>query len=149
MNIKKQYQEIHALLENNKTRKVSTIMPQLLELMERKSAGGADGKTFILNDEGQVTHIFCYYHKKWESVELCEYGTKTNSTTGLNTMCKEGVKAWNAQQKEIKSLDQVLLQEVVEGKLEPTKIADEKVARIASIKSTITPREDGIGDDTI
>lgn len=146
-NIKKQYQEIYALLASNKNKKVSTIMDQLEELMSKKSAGGVDGKTFIKDDDGNVVAIFCYYHKKWELLEECEYGLKASSSTGYNTMCKEGVREWNAQQKEIKALDGHLINEVASGELAVENIEAVKQARIAEIKSNIVPRSDGLGYD--
>ena len=58
--IKKDFIAIVELLEANANKKVSSIMPQILELVTKRASGGSDiGKTFIKNDEGVVTHIYC------------------------------------------------------------------------------------------
>lgn len=101
MTIKKQFEALHALLEANKNKKVSTLMPQLIELMETKQLQ----KTFKTDKDGNVTHVFCYYHKEWEEVALIPYGNKKSSASGLNSMCKEGVKQWTKQQKVLKELE--------------------------------------------
>ena len=119
-NIKKHYEEIYAILEANATKKVSTVLPQLLEIMTAKQ----NAKNYRVNDEGQVTHVFCYYHKEWEDIAECEYGKKANSASGLASMCKEGVKSWNAQQKAIGQLKEQALDLVMKGELEPASLAE-------------------------
>ena len=148
MNIKKQFEELHAFLEANKNRKVSTLMPELSEMMSRKSAGGANGKTFHkVNDE--VTIVFCYYHKKWELINIAEYGKKvSNQATGLNTMCKEGANAWSKQQRDKKKASEAILVKVSAGELKPEEIAAEQ-ERIAEEAKVIVPRSDEHGFDDL
>lgn len=146
MNIKKAYVELFEVLEANQGKKVSTIMPQLLELMTSKSGGGVGGKTFVKDDEGQVTHVFCYYHKKWEAVAECEYGSKAGTATGLNTMCKEGVSAWTKQQRTFAKGKENLLTKLLDGEVtqeEAGTIQDELEAE----RTIVVPREDGHGFD--
>lgn len=148
MQVKKQFEELYAFLEANKNRKVSTIMPELSEMMSRKSAGGANGKTFYKVDEAVVI-VFCYYHKKWELVNIAEYGKKvSNQATGLNTMCKEGANAWSKQQRDKKKAGEQILTKVAAGELEPTEIAAEQ-ERIAEESKVIVPRSDEHGYDTL
>lgn len=111
--IKKAYKEIYELLESNSNKEVSTLMPQLIELMKAQQRD----KTFITNDEGEVIAIFCYYHKKWELLDTIEYGTKKSSTHGFNTMCKEGSRQWTRQQKAIKDAKSELLDKVQNGEI--------------------------------
>ena len=148
MQIKKQFEEIYAILEANKNRKVSTILGELTELMSKKSAGGVDGKTFYKDDKGNLIAIFCYYHKKWEPIANVEYGKKTNTATGLNTMCKEGVSQWGKQQRAKKKAEDELLAKVVSGELDAKDIPNEQ-ARLAEEAKVIVDRADGIGFDTI
>lgn len=148
MQVKKQFEEIYAILEANQNRKVSTILGELTELMSKKSAGGVDGKTFLKDDDGNVIAVFCYYHKKWEPIANVEYGKKTNTATGLNTMCKEGVSQWGKQQRAKKKQEDELLAKVVEGTLAATDIPKEQ-ARLAEEAKEIVDRADGIGFDTI
>lgn len=147
MQVKKAFEEVFALLEANQNRKVSSIMPELMELMSRKSAGGVDGRTFIKDDDGNVIAVFCYYHKKWELVCDCEYGTKKGTASGLNTMCKEGVNQWTKQQRDKKKANEEILALVVAGKLSVDKIASEQ--HIIDLRAKeILPRADGLGYDS-
>ena len=70
-NVKKAYVEIIELLEANANKKVSTVLPEILELC--KSKGSAVANTIAKDDEGEVYAIYCYYHKKWELVEHIPY----------------------------------------------------------------------------
>lgn len=113
MTIKKQFEELVALLEANKSKKVSTILPEILELCSAKQ----QAKTFKLNEEGEVTHVYCYYHKQWEDVSECPYGTKKSSASGLNSMCKVGYNQWSKQQRDYKKAKEELLQQVADGEV--------------------------------
>lgn len=146
--IKKAYVEIANLLNENANKKVSTILPQLMELMTAKSSGGSDiGKTFLKDDNGEVFAVYCYYHKKWELVELCEYGAKKGTASGLNTMCKEGVSRWTKQQREAKKAKEALLDGVANGDIEVSDLAD-KQAEIEEARGEIIEREDREGYDS-
>lgn len=135
--IKKQYAEIFALLEANQNRKVSTVMPELLALMQAKSGGSDIGKTFLKDSEGNTYAVFCYYHKRWELVSGIEYGAKANTATGLNTMCKEGVSNWSKQQRVYKKAKDALLEQVADQVLEasevPAKLDELEEARKAIV----------------
>ena len=121
MIIKKQFEEIFALLEAHPTKQVKTLMPQLLEMMQAKKGGSELGTTFLKN-EGSTYAVYCYYHKKWELVETEEasgitYGKKANTATGLNTMCKEGVSMWGKQQRNYKKSKDALLMQIMSQEL--------------------------------
>jgi hypothetical protein len=132
--IKKAYKEVIELLEANKNKKVSTIMPQLLELVTAK----VNTKTFKKDDDGNVTDVFCYYHKEWEELTVVEYGAKKSSTTGLNTMCKEGVRQWSKQQRDAKKAKDLLLLGVSCGDIASEDLAAELEA-IEAIRVSINP----------
>lgn len=138
--IKKVYAELVQLLEDNKGKKVSQILDQVYALAESKQSS----RNFLTDDQGQVTHIYCYYHKLWEPVAF--YGTKKNSPSGYNSMCKEGVNAWTKQQREFKKAESELLTRVMSGEISPDQIQDEKV-RLEQEKSKIVPRTDGVGTE--
>ena len=137
--IKKDYQAIYEILEANANKKVSTILPQLVELMSRKSNGSGEANTFRRDEDGNVTHVFCYYHKEWEDVTECEYGKKASTATGLNTMCKVGANQWSKQQRAKKKAEAELLERVIAGELQPDDIADAK-AKILEESKVIVPR---------
>lgn len=143
-NVKKAYVELVELLEANENKKVSSIMDKVLELVTSKQ----QSKTYLTNDKGEVTHIFCYYHKKWEPLAEVEFGKKKHSASGFNSMCKEGVNQWSKQQRDAKKLEQELFDKLLKGELS-TDEAQEQREAIANQKDEIVPREDGIGFDSI
>lgn len=146
--IKKAYIEIANLLNDNKSKKVATILPQLMELMTAKSSGGSDiGKTFLKDDNGEVFAVYCYYHKQWELTSECEYGAKKGTASGLNTMCKEGVSRWTKQQRVAKKTKEALLDSIASGEIEVSDLVD-KQAEIEEAKDVIVAREDGQGYST-
>lgn len=111
---KKVYVEIVALLEANANKKVSTILPQILELTRAKVAQS----TFHKDDEGNVVAVYCYYHKQWELVSEVPYGKKASTASGLNTMCKAGTSQWTKQQRVAKKAKEALLEAVAKGEVE-------------------------------
>lgn len=146
--VKKQFEELHTLLVENKNKKVSTILPQLIELMQKKNNASGQANTFIKDADGVVTHIYCYYHKMWESVTECAYGSKKGTATELNTMCKEGVSNWTKQQRVKKQAEAGLLTKIVSGELMPDELPAEQV-RLLEESKIIVPRLDGHGTDEI
>ena len=143
--IKKDFVAIVELLEANQNKKVSSILPQLLELCTKKNNGGSDiGKTFIKNDNDEVVAVYCYYHKKWEVVAEVPYGKKAGTSTGLNTMCKEGVSNWTKAQRKAKQAESDLLTKLASGDLEVTQLADAK-ADIEAMKAKVVARSDEHG----
>ena len=103
--IKKDFVALIAFLEENKNKKVSTILEEAKLMCTKKT----NDKTFETDSEGNVTKVFCYYHKQWEDVSECEYGPKKNTASGLNTMCKVGVSNWTKQQRLAKKAKEALL----------------------------------------
>ena len=128
--IKKAFVEIHNILESNQDKKVGELMDQLLELMESKQRDKnheyRDGKLYI----------FCYYHKEWECVDDIEYGSKANTATGYNTMCKIGVNCWTKQQRDFKQAKSALLDKVMSGEIEASEL-DSEIAKLEEAKNTI------------
>lgn len=148
MAIKKAFVGIIEFLEANVGSKVKTILPEVIELASAKS-GGAGGESKSLRDaDNKVTHVYCYYHKKWEPVADVEFGAKASSATGLNNMCKEGVSAWTGAVRTAKKANEQLLNDVGEGKVAPGDIATTR-ADIESARAVITPRKDGVGFETL
>lgn len=128
MSIKKVFQPIVDFLQTNENKKVSSVLPEVLEMCEaKKGAGGGSARTFIRDVEGQVIGIKDYYFKRWMPLvgdAAVEYGAKKNSASGFNTMCKEGVKYWTKQQNDYKKGQLELLNKLEKGEIEPTEIAD-------------------------
>lgn len=136
MTIKKQFEEIVALLEANKGKKVSTILPEILEMTKAKQ----QAKNFEVDEEGNVTRVFCYYHKVWEDVSECEYGAKKSSASGLNSMCKLGYNQWSKQQRDFKKAKDALLQQVADGEVEASEL-NVMLDNLEAERVSIVPRE--------
>lgn len=130
--IKKQFTTIHTLLTEFKNKKLTN---DRFEELESLMTSKVMSKTFELDGAGNVTRIFCYYHKVWEDVSEVPYGNKSSTSHGLNTMCKQGVSNWTKQQRIMKQqkaelLDQVANQEIDASEL-PTKLVEiEETAKI-------------------
>lgn len=146
-NIKKQYEEIYEILEANQNRKVSSIMDLLMPLMLSKGSGSDIGKTFLKDAEGDTYAVFCYYHKKWELTKVAEYGSKANTATGMNTMCKEGANQWSKQQRAYKKTQNDLLTLVAANQMSVEDMQVE-LAAAEEARKRIEPRSDEHGFDT-
>lgn len=111
MAIKKDYQALVDFLETNQNKKVATILEQIREMCSQQNT-----VTFKKDAEGNVTEVFCYYHKRWELVSEHEYGKKaSNKATGLNTMCKVGLNQWTKQQSTAKKAREQVLARLAAG----------------------------------
>jgi len=119
MTIKKSYTDIVEFLQANENKKVSSIMAEVLLMAESKK----QSSTHLMNDDGTVFAIFCYYHKQWEIVADVEYGSKANTVTKLNTMCKIGNSKWTKKQRDAKTAKSELLDNVANGSIQPSDIA--------------------------
>ena len=147
MSIKKAFIPLVELLEANKGKQVSSIMEQILELTSAKAGGGGRASNTVhKNDAGEVTHVLCYYHKKWEALEKVEYGKKASSPTGYSNMCKEGTAAWTKQQRDAKKGQADLLTSVAAGETKASDIKD-RMAELETARGQIVPREDKHGTE--
>lgn len=142
--VKKAFVELIALLEANENKKVSTLMPQILELASGKSTA----KTFYKDDNGNVIAVYCYYHKVWELVSEVEYGAKASTSTGLNTMCKDGVSAWTKQQRQAKVAKEALLEQVASGEVEASELTV-KLQEIEEQRQVVIAQESSLGFDAL
>lgn len=146
--IKKAYQPIVSLLEANPDVKVKTLLDQVRELASAKSAGGGAATTFHKDEAGNVVAIKCYYHQKWMNPQLAEFGKKTGSASGYNTMCKDGLSKWNKQQSAFKRAKEELLSALAAKEITPDDIAA-KLAEFEQARDQVIPREDSYGFDTL
>lgn len=114
-NIKVAYKDVIAFLEANQNKKVKTILDELKELCSSK--GSSIGSTFLKDDDGNTTAIYCYYFKQWMPLSDVEFGLKASTASGFNTMCKEGVSFWTKQQRVAKKSSEELLDKLSNGEL--------------------------------
>ena len=135
-NIKKPYQEIVELLQANQDKKVSSVLDAIIEIALSKKK---DSTIRYAEDGTTVTHIFCWYHKEWESVDL--FGDKASSHSGKNTMCKQGVNCWTKQQRDFKKSKADLLELLQSGDLKVEDLQSE-IEKLEKIKDRIEPRKE-------
>lgn len=140
--IKKDFVALVELLKANSNKKVSSILEldAFIDIVAKQSGGGSVGSTVKKDEHGNVVAIFCYYHKQWEDVAVVPYGKKANSTSGLNTMCKQGVSNWTKQQRQAKIAKAELLDKVASGEVEASQLNDE-LAKIEAERVRILPYE--------
>jgi len=131
--LKVNFESIYSVLEANQDKKVKDIMNLLIPLMVSKQRD-SNSRT---NDDGEL-EIFCYYHKEWELTTQVEYGAKSGSKTGLNSMCKVGVNAWTKQQRDFKTNKAELLQKVIDEDLSVEDLKDE-ILKLEDIKDSVIP----------
>ena len=133
--IKKDFQELIAFLEANEKKSVKTILEQVREMCSAKAQ-----VTFKKDADGNVTHVFCYYHKVWEEVTADNYGKKaSNKATGLNTMCKVGLNQWTKQQREAKKARDELLAKVASGEVPAERLTAELELIEAKRQAVVMP----------
>lgn len=151
--IKKAFQPIISVLAANMTATVEDIFEEVQALAAAKTGGGTAGpkalRTAIKDVNGNVVAVQCYYFKRWMPLvgdEAVEFGAKKGTATGLNSMCKEGVKHWTAQQSAFKKATANILVEVEEGILDPADISARR-AELEAAKNEIA--ETTLGFETI
>ncbi len=147
--IKKDYAAVMSLftqaitvLEENKVKKsvleaVRSLHNDAVDLTANKNSNGSGSKTTAHYEDGKLVAVFCYYHKRWELVDHIEYGNKSGTKTGLNTMCKEGVSAWTKANRAHNKLKDELLQKLFKGEL-----TSEEVQEQLGADPTIEPHSD-------
>ena len=135
---KKAYVSIITMMASAKYKKMSVkdLLEDaaFLELVQPKVAS----ETVRYDKDGKAVEIFCYYHKKWEVVSKVEYGSKSSTKSGLNTMCKVGTNQWTKQQSVAKKLNGELLDGIADGSIEPSKLK-ELMAKIEEDRKAILP----------
>lgn len=127
---KKQFQSLVEFLEANKDKKIKDVLNEIYA----QTALKVQAKTALVDKDGKVLAVFCYYHKQWEVLDEVEYGKKASSTTGFNTMCKIGTSKWTKQNNAIKQVDNTILNLLESGELKLEDIKDKKEELIIKLK---------------
>lgn len=142
--IKKQFITIHNLLTELRGKKITKErFAQLESLMVSKTMSTTFKTDRVI---GNVTHIYCYYHKVWEAIDDIPYGKKANTAHGYMRMCKEGVSRWTKQQSVMKKDKSQLLDDVSNGLVEAIDLP-ESIAKIEETSKIIVPHSYTINDD--
>ena len=128
MAIKKAFQDVVNFLTANQNKKVSSILDEVKTMCEAQAGGGGKNATTFHKDEtGNVVAIRCYYFKRWFSPQEKAFGTKKNSSSGFNSMCKEGNRLWSQQQNAYTKAKDALLDKVVSGEVTDVAAAREAI----------------------
>ena len=141
--IKKDFQELVTFLEQNKGKKISSILEAIYSMTSTKVRQSTHCEV-----DGRL-YVFCYYHKKWEPVDEVPYGSKAGTKTGLNTMCKEGVSKWTQKNKALKAVDGKVFEALQAGEITVEELQTYKQSLIDALESEIVPHSSGIGFDSI
>lgn len=145
--IKKAYQSVVQHLQENKDKKVSSVLDEIIEMCSAKSAGGS-ATSFHRDEAGKVVAIRCSYFGKWFLVDDVEFGAKQGTASGYNPMSKEGVSNYTKQQREYAKAKDQLLQDVAAGEIP----AEEVAARMEDLeynRKVVIPHSEGLGFDTM
>ena len=147
--VKKAFQPIVDLMEGaiaeNPKASIKSILDQVIELTKSNGGAGREGSATIKDKAGNVVAIHDYYFKRYMPLighKAVVFGRKEKSSTGFNTMCKEGVSHWTKQQREAKNAETALLKQVASGEIAPSDIPA-KQAEIEEARKAIVPTDLG------
>lgn len=122
------------------------------ELTKPKAGGGASDVNdyTVFDSDGNVTHIFCTYHKKWEPIEDAEgeavFKENEKSKNGYARTCNEGEAAWKSQAKTFKTTKDGIVKDLLEGEID-NETAKSLIADAEAVRAEHIEREDGLGSD--
>jgi len=156
MTKQKLHETVLALCVQHKANKPLT--DALSELTKPKVGGSSDVNDYTVFDtDGNVTHIFCTYHKLWEPVigvrededgediEFPLFKINEKTKNGYERECTEGTTSWREQTKVFKTTNDSVIADMLEGAINNVKakglIADATAARAIHIG-----RADKLGD---
>lgn len=141
MAIKKAFQPIMDILNKDPKATIASVLPAIIALASAAGGVRAEGNVFLKNDKGETVAIYDYYFKRWMPLvgdKKVEFGAKVGTTTGYNSMSKEGVSEWTKQQRLAKAAGQELLANVASGKIKPDQILVEQ-NKIEEARKAIKP----------
>ena len=138
--IKKQYEDIITLMQANPKRTLGTFMKDKAFIDLVTASRRATSYLSMTDNPKDAYAVFCGYHKQWELIVtdeegLCNYGTKSTSPTGHNTMCKVGHADWSATQRELAKVDQIVLSELMAGELTAEEVPTRKAKLVEDIEA--------------
>ncbi len=119
-NIKVALQPLIAFLTANKDKRVSTVLKEAIELATARTGGGGGARSYHLVDN-VVIAAKCGYFDMWFKQGGdgdMEFGTKTSSPSGLNSLSKEGAAAWAKQNTAHRKSRDALLMSIADGETE-------------------------------
>lgn len=132
MEVKKHYQELVDFLQANELKQVKTILDTVYSMTEKKRESIAR-----YNDAGEVVEIFCYYHKQWENLSSIEYGIKKGSSTGYNTQCRLGQRAYAKIHRASAEVDKEAIALLISGELRQEELKQWKEDKIKLITDNV------------
>ena len=112
----------------------------------------------VFDTEGNATHVFCTYHKKWEPVSKLEanedgdeldvplFKANPKSKNGLFRACNIGESSWKEQAKVFKATKDAVISDLLEGEID-NDAAKELIATAEAERAVHVEREEGLGED--
>lgn len=147
MGIKKQFQDLINLLQENPDKKVKNILDDAVALASTKGRGSSV-TTVHMDDKGNVIAILDYYFKQWMPLSHVEFGLKPSASTGYNQMSKEGALNHSRQQTVARKATAQLLEDAIAGTISQDKMGKIR-EEIEATRTSITAHSAGIGFETI
>lgn len=143
MTIKKAYQDIVNFLQENKDKKVASILDTVIEMASAQRMSAEN--TAIRDLKGNVVAILDSYTQKWCALvgdKAVEFGVKANTSTGLNPMSKASLNQVNKQATAFKKASSDLLQQVAKGEVKPDQI-QAKLAEFEEARKAVVDTGEG------
>jgi len=155
MTKQKLHETVLALCVTHKAPKA--LSDALSDLTKPKVGGSSDVNDYTVFDkDGNVTHIFCTYHKLWEpvskdgededgediTVTLFKVNDKTKN--GFERECIEGTTSWREQSKVFKTTNDSVVSDLLEGAIDNIK-AKALLADAATARAKHVARADKLG----
>ncbi len=156
MTKKKLHETVLELCSEYKANKALT--DALSELTKPKVGGSSNVEDYTcLDADGNVTAIFCAYHKRWEPVttivetedgdtEISLFKASEKSKNGFERSCIEGDKQWKEQAKVYKASKDAIMTDLLDANIDAEN-AKAAIASLEAARAIHTPRVDGIGSE--
>lgn len=124
----------------------------LNELTKPKVGGGSsDVNDYTVFDaDGNVTHVFCTYHKKWEPIEDEDgeaiFKTNDKVKNGFDRECMDATASWRNESKVFKATKDGAIQDLLDGNID-NDAAKKIILDAEETRAVHAEREDGLGED--
>lgn len=118
--IKKVFQPIIALLEENKEQKVKSILAKVIEMSQVKQTRDRVSKTYIKDVNGKVVAIRDFYFGRWMPLvgdKAVEFNPKKDSPTGYGSLSKLGQAKFSAAKNLAMKEERELLNRLMNGEV--------------------------------
>ena len=156
LRIKKQFEKIIKLLQDNPNSKVSEILTQAAELASAKSRSGEYGSIFLKDNNGTIVAIQCSQFERWmplvgdkgDDVKFgtkgaaVDFGTKAGTPSGFNDKCKVAQNEVAQKSREHAKTQNVVLEKLLSKEISPDQ-ATKDLAEALDLRDTTSKTKAG------